>query len=56
MSCFSDGVIKDINLSGYTESDRVVHFEGPLALIGKIVEVKIIESRVYSFLGELVNE
>ncbi len=53
-----DGVSKkDINfLSGYTESDRVVHFEGPLALIGKIVEVKIIESRVYSFLGELVNE
>ena len=43
-------------LSGYTESDRVVHFVGTPDLIGKIVKVKITESRVYSFVGELVNE
>lgn len=42
-------------LSGYTESDRVVHFVGTPDLIGKIVKVKITESRVYSFIGELVN-
>ncbi|OQC50402.1 MAG: (Dimethylallyl)adenosine tRNA methylthiotransferase MiaB [Tenericutes bacterium ADurb.Bin024] len=42
-------------LSGYTESDRVVHFVGNEDLIGTIVKVKITESRVYSFFGELVN-
>lgn len=53
-----DGFSKkdDTLLSAYTESDRVVHFKGPKSLIGKIVKVKITESRVYSFFGELVNE
>ena len=43
-------------LSGYTESNKLVHFKGDYSLIGKIVKVKILESHTYSFLGELVNE
>ncbi len=43
-------------LSGYTESNKVVHFKGDESLIGKIVKVKINESHTYSLLGELVNE
>ena len=48
---------KDKNrLSGYTEHNKLVHFVGDEALIGKIVKVKIIESHTYSLIGELVNE
>ena len=43
-------------LSGYTESNKLVHFKGSNDLIGKIVNVKINESHTYSLLGELVNE
>ncbi len=43
-------------LSGYTESNKLVHFKGDESLIGKIVNVKINESHTYSLLGELVNE
>lgn len=43
-------------LSGYTEHNKLVHFKGDESLIGKIVLVKIIESHLYSFMGELVNE
>lgn len=46
---------KDV-LSGYTESNKVVHFKGDLSLVGQIVKVKITESHVYSLVGELVNE
>lgn len=46
---------KDV-LSGYTESNKVVHFKGDLSLVGQIVNVKITESHVYSLVGELVNE
>ena len=53
-----DGVSKtDSNmLSGYTESNKLVHFKGSEDLVGKIVKVKINESHTYSLLGELVNE
>ena len=53
-----DGVSKtDENmLSGYTESNKLVHFKGDESLVGKIVNVKINESHTYSLLGELVNE
>ena len=53
-----DGVSKtDENmLSGYTESNKLVHFKGDTNLVGKIVKVKINESHTYSLLGELVNE
>lgn len=43
-------------LSGYTEGNKLVHFKGDESLIGKIVNVKIIESHTYSLIGELVNE
>ena len=43
-------------LSGYTESNKLVHFKGNKELIGKIVNVKILESHTYSLIGELVNE
>ncbi len=43
-------------LSGYTESNKLVHFKGDESLIGKIVNVKVTESHTYSLLGELVNE
>ena len=42
-------------LSGYSESNKLVHFEGDASLIGKIVNVKINESHTYSLIGELIN-
>ena len=52
-----DGVSKtDSNmLSGYTESNKLVHFKGDMSLVGKIVDVKVTESHTYSLIGELVN-
>lgn len=57
-SVLVDGVSKtDENmLSGYTESNKLVHFKGDKSLVGQIVPVKIIESHVYSLIGELVHE
>lgn len=43
-------------LSGYTEHNKLVHFKGDTSLIGQIVNVKIIDSRLYYLNGELVNE
>ncbi|HAV19590.1 MAG TPA: tRNA (N6-isopentenyl adenosine(37)-C2)-methylthiotransferase MiaB [Firmicutes bacterium] len=43
-------------LSGYTEGNKLVHFSGSSALIGAIVKVKIVESHLYSFKGELIND
>ena len=53
-----DGISKtdDNMLSGYTESNKLVHFKGDESLVGKIVNVKILESHTYSLIGELVNE
>ena len=52
-----DGVSKtDENmLSGYTESNKLVHFKGDVSLAGKIVNVRILESHTYSLIGELVD-
>ena len=52
-----DGVSKtDENmLSGYTESNKLVHFKGDISLVGKIIDVKVIESHTYSLIGEIVN-
>ena len=52
-----DGTSKtdDNMLSGYTESNKLVHFKGDASLVGKIVEVKVTESHTYSLIGELVN-
>ena len=43
-------------MSGYTETNKMVHFKGDPSLIGKIVKVKITESHTYSLIGELINE
>ena len=52
-----DGVSKtDENmLSGYTETNKLVHFKGDISLVGTIVKVKILESHTYSLIGELIN-
>ncbi len=42
-------------MSGYTETNKMVHFKGDSSLIGKIVKVKITESHTYSLIGELIN-
>lgn len=40
--------------SGYTESNKVVHFKSnDSSLIGKIIKVKITESHTYSLIGEI---
>lgn len=53
-----DGVSKNNKelLSGYTETNKIVHFKGSEDLIGKIIDVKITESHTYSLIGEIVNE
>ena len=53
-----DGVSKnnDDMYSGYTESNKLVHFKGNETLVGKIVNVKILESHTYSLIGEIVDE
>lgn len=52
-----DGTSKknDQMLSGYTEESKLVHFQGSSDLVGTIVEVKILESRVYHLNGELIG-
>lgn len=53
-----DGVSKgdDGMYSGYTESNKLVHFKGDETMVGKIINVKISESHVYSLIGEVVDE
>lgn len=57
-SCLVEGYSKknDKLLSGYTENMKVVHFKGNSDLIGKIVNVKVTESHLYSLVGELIDE
>lgn len=43
-------------MSGYTETNKIVHFKGDESMIGQIKKVKINESHTYSLMGELVNE
>ena len=52
-----DGVSKtdDGMLSGYTETNKLVHFKGDISLVGTIIKVKILESHTYSLIGEIVN-
>lgn len=42
-------------LSGYTESNKLVHFKGDPSLVGKIIDVKILESHTYSLIGEIYH-
>jgi len=52
-----DGVSKnnDEMLSGYTETNKLVHFKGDISLVGTIVKVKILESHTYSLIGEIYH-
>lgn len=52
-----DGVSKTDKgmLSGYTETNKLVHFKGDVSLVGSIIKVKIKESHTYSLIGEIVN-
>ena len=43
-------------MSGYTETNKLVHFKGDVSLVGEIVKVKITASHTYSLIGDLVNE
>lgn len=43
-------------LSGTMENNKTVNFKGNKSLIGNIVNVKITEDKLYSFIGELINE
>lgn len=41
-------------LTGRTEKNRLVHFEGEDSLIGKYIDVKITKAETYALFGELV--
>jgi len=43
-------------MSGYDEHNHLVHVKHDNSIEGEILEVKITESHVHSFIGELVNE
>ena len=48
---------KDSNvLSGYTESNKLINFEGPVELKGELVRVLVDESHTYSLHGVLVDD
>jgi len=42
-------------LSGRTENNRFVHFEGSSSMVGQMVTVKITETKPYSLCGEVVE-
>lgn len=42
-------------MSGYTETNKLVHFKGDETMVGSIIKVKITESHTYSLIGEVVN-
>ena len=46
---------KDGMMFGYTETNKLVNFKGNNDLVGKIVNVKILEAKSFSLDGELVE-
>ncbi|MGG3694129.1 tRNA (N6-isopentenyl adenosine(37)-C2)-methylthiotransferase MiaB [Heyndrickxia ginsengihumi] len=42
-------------LAGYTRKNKLVNFKAPKSVIGKLVQVKIIEAKTWSLDGELVG-
>lgn len=42
-------------LAGYTRENKLVNFEGPASAIGKLVQVKVTESRTWSLNGIMVE-
>lgn len=45
---------KDV-LSGYTEKSKLVNFRAPASVIGKIVQVRIVEAKTWSLDGEYIG-
>lgn len=43
-------------LTGRTEGGKVVNFKGDISLVGRLVKVKIIDSRTWSLMGEIDEE
>lgn len=43
-------------LAGYTDKNKLVNFKGPKSAIGKIVKVKVTETRTWSLNGEMIEE
>lgn len=43
-------------ISGYERHGRLVHVKGDESLIGQIKKVKIVESRTYSLIGEIIDD
>ena len=47
---------KDKNmLMGYTDTNKLVNFKGPKEIIGKIVDVKILDVKTWSLDGEYID-
>ncbi|MFA5006397.1 MAG: tRNA (N6-isopentenyl adenosine(37)-C2)-methylthiotransferase MiaB [Candidatus Izemoplasmatales bacterium] len=42
-------------LSGYTEHNKILHFEGPDAWIGSIVDVRVTDAKTWSLEGEAIG-
>lgn len=53
-----EGVSKNNSevLAGYTRKSKLVNFNGPKTAIGKIVKVKITNTKTWSLNGEIVEE
>lgn len=43
-------------LAGYTRRNKLVNFVGPKTAIGKVVKVKVTETKTWSLNGEMVEE
>lgn len=43
-------------LSGRSRTNKLINFEGPEKLIGKLVNVKIVQARTWSLLGQVVDQ
>lgn len=43
-------------LSGYLTNGKLVNFKGPKELVGTLANVRIVESKVYSLVGELAED
>ena len=52
-----EGVSKtdENKLTGRSESNRLVHFEGDQSIIGSLVSVKITKAEAHALFGELKN-
>ena len=54
---FDDVSKKDKTMiSGYNEQGKLVHVKGDFSLVGQIKKVRILNSHVYSLIGEVINE